>query len=92
MTTPIGEVICDVRELPAPEPMHQVMKAIDHLEIGMYVRMMHRMEPYPLYKVLEDMGFEHRLYLEGVAPYEVMIFRSGDYLAKERLVAAYGVE
>ncbi len=80
-----GEVICDVQGLPAPEPMQQVLEAVADLKAGEYVRMMHRMEPRPLYSVLDDMGFDCQLYLEGEAPYEIMIYRKGDQEAQERV-------
>ena len=90
MALPEGEIICDVQDLPAPEPMQKIMEAVADLGEGQYVRMMHRMEPYPLYSVLEDMGFQHQLYLKGEAPYEIMIFGKGDRLAAGRIEASYG--
>ena len=82
-----GEIQCDVRELPAPEPMNAVLEAIADLQEGEYVRMMHRMEPVPLYGVLNDMGFVHNLHLGGEAPYEIMIFRKEDSVAQARVEA-----
>ncbi len=87
MASSPGQKICDVQELPAPEPMQAVLKIMETLEAGEYVRMMHRMEPVPLYAVLRDMGYQHRLFLDGEAPYEVMIFRNGDELAADRIDA-----
>lgn len=83
-----GEQKCDVQELPAPEPMNRVLEALQDLQVGEYVRMMHRMEPVPLYAMLRDMGFEHRLHLEGEAPYEIMIYRPDDTEALSRVEAA----
>lgn len=80
-----GEVVCDVQDLPAPEPMQLVLEAVAKLRTGEYVRMMHRMEPRPLYSVLEDMGFDCQLHLEGEAPYEIMIYRKEDQEAQERV-------
>jgi uncharacterized protein (DUF2249 family) len=80
-----GEICCDVRELPPPEPMSAVLEALPDLQQGEYLRMMHRMEPVPLYSVLNEMGFQHSLYLEGEAPYEIMIFRKGDAVAQARV-------
>lgn len=82
-----GQILCDVQDLPAPEPMNAVLTAIDALNEGDYVRMQHRMEPVHLYGVLRDMGFEHRLFLEGEAPYEIMIFRKADAEAQARVEA-----
>lgn len=85
-----GEIICDVQELPAPEPMQKIMEAVADLQEGEFVRMLHRMEPYPLYSMLDDMGFNHLLYLDGEAPYEIMIYGQDDQLARERVNARYG--
>ena len=85
-----GEIICDVQNLPAPEPMQKIMDAVANLGEGEYVRMLHRMEPYPLYSVLDDMEFDHLLYLDGEAPYEIMIYGRNDQLAKERVNGQYG--
>ena len=85
-----GEIICDVQELPAPEPMQKILAVVADVGVGEYVRMMHRMEPHPLYAVLEDMGFQHILYLDGEAPYEIMIYNKNDALALQRVEAACG--
>ncbi len=85
-----GEIVCDVQELPAPEPMQKILEAVADLGEGKYVRMMHRMEPYPLYPVLEDMGFQHLLHLSGEAPYEIMIYKGDDALALKRVEAVCG--
>ncbi len=87
MTDRTGEVLCDVRELPPPEPMHEVLKVLETLKVGHYVRMMHRMEPVPLYQVLESMGFTHHLHLGGEAPFEVMIWHQGDHAARSKVEA-----
>ena len=85
-----GEVCCDVQDLPAPEPMNEVLKALEQIQPGGYVRMMHRMEPGPLYGVLRDMGYEYQIQLQGEAPFELMIYHKGDELALQRLAQAYG--
>ncbi len=85
-----GEVVCDVQELPPPEPMTAVLQALESLSDGHYVRMLHRMEPVPLYALLADMGYVYRLHLQGEAPYEIMIHRIGDSLAQSRIGSVCG--
>ncbi len=84
---PTGEIRCDVRELPPPEPMNRVLSALERLIPGGYVRMLHRMEPVPLYGILGEMGYSYQLYLEGEAPYEILIYHQEDSLASARVMA-----
>lgn len=85
-----GECCCDVQDFPAPEPMQRVLEALETLQPGEYVRMMHRMEPAPLYAVLRDMNYLYEVQLEGEAPFELMIYRKGDEVAQQRAAEACG--
>lgn len=80
-----GEIVCDVQELPPPEPMERILELLPKIEPGEYVRMLHRMEPVPLYAVVAEMGFIYKLYLDGDAPYEIIIYKKGDVLAQDRV-------
>ena len=86
-----GEKCCDVQHCAPPEPMQQVIEAVQELHEGEYVRLMPRMEPYPLYSMLDDMGFTHCLVLDGEAPYEVMIYKRLDQVAENRVKERYNV-
>lgn len=54
------EVTVDARWLEPPEPLEKVMLALDALHPGQQVRLLIHREPYPLYGILENMGFSHR--------------------------------
>ncbi len=53
------EVLIDARWLPPPEPMEQVLMALDLLRPGQRVRLLLHREPYPLYVLLDDRGYRH---------------------------------
>lgn len=55
------EVTIDVSELPPPEPMEIVMDKLDKIQAGEYIRMIHRMQPYPLYNILMDNGYRYKV-------------------------------
>ncbi|MDP1592624.1 MAG: DUF2249 domain-containing protein [Gallionella sp.] len=47
----------DVRGLPPPEPFENIMHALSSLPAGGALRVLIHREPYPLYEVLQDMGY-----------------------------------
>lgn len=55
------EIIVDVSELPPPKPMEIVLDALDEIKPGQYIRMIHRMEPHPLYNILMDNGYRYKV-------------------------------
>lgn len=68
----------DVRELEPPEPLELALEMVHSLRPGEYLRMLHRREPYPLYRLLEQDGFRYSLYTGGDSPFEILIWRAGD--------------
>ncbi|MCG2585935.1 DUF2249 domain-containing protein [Massilia sp. TS11] len=50
----------DVRGLEAPEPMLQVLGALEQLPVGECLQVRIDREPFPLYRMLERDGFAHR--------------------------------
>ena len=49
----------DVSELEPPEPMEQILGRLRQLQAGQLLRVRHRREPFPLYPMLEQAGYEH---------------------------------
>jgi len=45
-----------VSELESPEPMIRILGAINSLESGEYILMLHRMTPTPLFRLIEKEG------------------------------------
>ncbi|AGA32933.1 hypothetical protein TVNIR_1260 [Thioalkalivibrio nitratireducens DSM 14787] len=70
------EIRLDVRDLPPPEPMQQVLDRLPELAPGDLLRMLHRRDPYPLYPILKDMGFAHTVRHRLEVPFEILIWRA----------------
>jgi hypothetical protein len=68
----------DVRELEPPEPLELGLDMAHKLRPGEYLRMLHRREPFPLYRLLTQDGFRHRVHFGGDCPFEILIWRAGD--------------
>lgn len=56
-----NEIVLDVHELQPPEPMEIAMKELTALSQGAYIKMIHRMQPFPLYDILLDNGFRYKV-------------------------------
>lgn len=72
----------DVRELEPPEPLELGLEMAHSLRSGEYLRMLHRREPYPLYRLLEQDGFHYLLHSGVECPFEILIWRAGDSAAE----------
>jgi hypothetical protein len=53
------EIFIDVSELEAPEPYTQIINLISELGEDNYIRVKHRMEPFPLYDLLHESGYDY---------------------------------
>ncbi len=69
------EVVVDARWLPPPEPMEKVLLALDVLKPGQRIRFLLHREPYPLYGILENMGYTHRTHMIEDGCFEIFIER-----------------
>ena len=72
MTT---EVVLDVRGLEPPEPLVKVMDALETLPPGDRLRMVHNREPYPLYGILQEDGYQYRTETFADGRVEIVIWR-----------------
>jgi hypothetical protein len=68
----------DVRELPAPEPLERVIAALENLGAGEVLMVLLRREPWPLFPILADAGFDYLMRMGAEAAFEVLIWRRGD--------------
>ncbi len=55
------EIVLDVHEMQSPEPMEVVMDMLEKLNQGEYIKMLHRMQPFPLYDILLENGFRYKV-------------------------------
>ncbi|HKK14055.1 MAG TPA: DUF2249 domain-containing protein [Gammaproteobacteria bacterium] len=72
------EIRLDVSALAAPEPLERVLEALETLQPGQYVRMLHRREPFPLYGMLTEDGFLYLTRPGQSAAYEIFIWHRED--------------
>ena len=64
----------DVSELEPPEPLERILDALADLPEGDWLRVRHRRDPVPLYRILQNMGY--RWHTDRVAParFEILIW------------------
>ena len=67
-------IIVEARGLEPPEPMVQVLNALDNLPRGERLLMRIHIEPRPLFRVLERNGFAYRCELTPEGHFEVTIW------------------
>ena len=60
-------IVVDCRELFPPEPMERVLEAVQAMQEDEAVLMVHRQEPFPLYKRLEERqcDYEIKRFIDG---------------------------
>lgn len=72
-----NEITLDVSELEPPLPMEMALNAMDKLEPGQYIKMIHRMEPHPLYNILFDNGYKYKTIFNDIQ-FEIYMWKSSD--------------
>jgi len=72
MTT---DIVLDVRGLEPPGPLVKVMDALETLPPGDRLRMVHDREPYPLYGILQEDGYQYRTETFADGRVEIVIWR-----------------
>lgn len=72
------EIVLDVHELQPPEPMEKALDAIEKLGDGEYIKMIHRMQPFPLYNILFDNGFKHLVKDGENNTFDIYIWKATD--------------
>lgn len=70
-----GEIVLDVRGLEPPEPLVRVMDALESLPPGDRLRMVHNREPFPLYGILQEDGYQYRTETFADGRFEIVIWR-----------------
>ena len=66
----------DVHDLEPPRPMQVVLDALRTLEDGEHLVVRHRREPFPLYPMLAELGFVHRVRPGTATRFEIVIWRA----------------
>ena len=72
------EILLQVHELQAPQPMELALDALDKLQTGEFIKMTHRMQPFPLYRILDENGFRYRVANGDISAFDIYIWHAGD--------------
>lgn len=72
------EILLDVHDMQPPAPMELVLDALQKLQAGEYIKMIHRMQPFPLYNMLYDNGFKHKVTTGTVSAFDIYIWKATD--------------
>ncbi|WP_428608422.1 DUF2249 domain-containing protein [Sedimenticola sp.] len=75
------EIKLDVSTLEPCEPLERTLAAIEQLDVGDYLRVIHRREPHLLYPLLEKGGYAWRCQNNLSGGYEIFIWKRGDEAA-----------
>lgn len=81
------EIVLDVHKLQPPQPMELVLDAIGKLAEGEYLKIIHRMQPFPLYSILFDKGFKFLVKDGTVSAFDIYIWCATDKEAEEAVKA-----
>ena len=69
------EIRLDTKELPSPEPMQAVINSLHKIDNFTYIKMIHRMEPKPLFNILKNNGFDYIVKFSSEQEIEIYIFK-----------------
>lgn len=67
------EILVDARDLAPPEPMEKVLQALNLLRPGQSIRLLLHREPFPLYALLSERGYQHNTHLQADGSYVILI-------------------
>lgn len=73
----MSEQFIDVSALEPPEPLEVILDSLADLSDGDWIRVQHRRDPIPLYRMLKDMGY--LWHTDRLAPerFEILIWPLG---------------
>ena len=78
----------DVSDLVPCEPLEQITEQLQRLAEGSWLHVIHRQEPHPLYRLLQQGGFAWHTCRGGPAGYVILIWRRGDEAAEHEALKA----
>lgn len=67
------EIRIDARDLEPPEPMEKVLQALSLLRPGQSIRLLLHREPFPLYSLLAERGYQHDTRMQPDGSYVILI-------------------
>lgn len=72
------EILLDVHDLQPPEPMELALDALDTLKVGEHIKMIHRMQPFPLFRILDENGFRYKVTQGETSAFDIYIWHAKD--------------
>ena len=72
------ELFINVSELEAPEPFSEILYLTKELKQNSYIRVVHRKEPFPLYDILHENGFDFYTVKMSNSKFNIFIWQSSD--------------
>ena len=82
----LDEKFFDASEMEPPRPFEQALALLADLRPGEYLRMAHRMIPYPLFDYCNECQLGYRVLRGKAARYEVLIWNQQDTALMSRLI------
>lgn len=74
----LDEKFLDASEMEPPVPFEQALALLADLHPGEYLRMAHRMIPYPLFDYCNECKLEYRAQPGETAKYDILIWHKQD--------------
>ena len=74
----LDEKFLDASNMEAPVPFEQALLLLAELQPGEYLRMAHRMIPYPLFEYCNERKLEYRVQPGETAKYNILIWYKQD--------------
>ena len=74
----LDEKFLDASNMEAPVPFEQALLLLAELQPGEYLRMAHRMIPYPLLDCCNERRLEYRVQRGETAKYDILIWHKQD--------------
>ena len=71
------EQVLDVSDLEPPEPLERILDAVADMAEDDWLRVRHRRDPVPLYRLLAEMGYQWRTDYLGPGRFEILIWPNG---------------
>ena len=74
----LDEKFLDASEMEPPAPFEQALSLLAVLQPGEYLRMSHRMIPWPLFEYCRERNLEHRVQSGETAKYDILFWYEQD--------------
>jgi hypothetical protein len=74
----LNEKFLDASGMEPPAPFEQALALLTGLQPGEYLRMVHRMIPYPLFDYCHEHKLEYRVQHGKTASYDILIWHRQD--------------